>query len=184
MGTDKAFLRWDNGTLLDSMLKLARSVTADVYIVGGAGKFGSFASTIEDIYRNHGPLGGIHSALHASRSDLNLMVAVDLPFLNAGLLNYLLDRANNSQSIVTVPRTSGGLQPLCAVYRRGFAAVAEEALEKEQNKIDPLFSAVTTCVIEPRELALAGFSEEIFRNVNTPEDLEQAKRASRFGNQP
>ena len=184
MGTDKAFLRWGNETLLERMLKIGRSITSDVYIVGDPSKFSSFSPTIGDFYTNQGPLGGIHAALSARKSNLNLIVGVDLPLVTAEFLNFLFDRAQKSETIVTVPRACGRLQPLCAVYRHPFAAVAEEFLRQRKNKIDPLFSMVSTCVIEPQEMTAAGFSDETFRNVNTPEDLEEAKRALSLRHKP
>jgi molybdopterin-guanine dinucleotide biosynthesis protein A len=53
--------------------------------------------------------------------------------------------------------------------------VAEESLRDGKNKIDPLFAGVGTCLIEEDELVRAGFSAEMFRNLNTPEDLEKAQ---------
>ena len=77
--------------------------------------------------------------------------------------------------MVTVPRAGSGLQPLCAAYRRGFAEVAESSLHEGKNKIDSLFAKVTTCMIEEGELVRAGFPVGMFRNVNTPEELEMAR---------
>ena len=65
---------------------------------------------------------------------------------------------------------------MCAVYRRSFAEVAERSLRAGKNKIDPLFAEVKTKIIEQDELARNGFSEETFRNVNTAQDWEAAKR--------
>jgi molybdopterin-guanine dinucleotide biosynthesis protein A len=53
--------------------------------------------------------------------------------------------------------------------------VAEQSLLEGKNKIDSLFARVETCVIEESELVRAGFSEQMFRNLNTPEELEKAK---------
>jgi molybdenum cofactor guanylyltransferase len=175
MGSDKAFLPFGDETLLLRALKEAGSVTRDVRIVGDAGKFAAFGRVVEDVYRERGPLGGIHAALSSSPSELNLMLGVDLPFVGPKFLQYLLVRARNSGAVVTVPRTGSGLQPLCAAYRRGFAMVAEQSLIEGKNKIDSLFNRVETCVIEADELARAGFSAEIFQNVNTPEELAAAK---------
>src|SRR5262249_12462932 len=63
MGADKAFVVFDGLTLLDRMLDLARSATTDVHIVGDPAKFRDFAPVVEDVYRECGPLGGIHAAL-------------------------------------------------------------------------------------------------------------------------
>ena len=172
MGADKAFLEWEGQTLLDRALTVAGAVTENVRIVGDAKKFGGFGSVVvEDVYRERGPLGGIHAALTSSGSELNLMLAVDLPLMKAEFLSFLIGQARESGAIVTVPKAAGGLQPLCAVYRREFVAVAEESLNSGKNKIDPLFAKLKTRVINEEELVRAGFSAELFRNVNTPDDL-------------
>ena len=178
MGRDKAFLEVDGRTLLEAALGLAQTVTDDIQVVGDRGRLSAFKNVIEDLYPNRGPLGGIHAALKSSTAELNLMLAVDLPFLEGGFLEYLVSTARQSQATVTVPRADGGLQPLCAVYRRPFAESAEQALRAGENKIDKLFVPADTRVLEENELKQAGFSAEIFRNVNTPDDWEQAKSAA------
>jgi molybdopterin-guanine dinucleotide biosynthesis protein A len=176
MGTDKAYLRLGNEVLLDRAIKLAGSVADEVRIVGDAEKFASCTRLVtEDIYRERGPLGGIHAALSGTVSELNLMLAVDMPFLEPRFLTYLIAQARESGAIVTVPNAGGGFQPLCAVYRREFAEVAEDSLRAGRNKIDALFSKVSTRIIGEEELARTGFSLEMFRNLNTPEDLKRAR---------
>jgi phospholipid/cholesterol/gamma-HCH transport system ATP-binding protein len=175
MGTDKAFVTLNGRSLLDRMLDVGRSVTADVRIIGDAQKFSQFAPTVEDVFQDCGPLGGIHAALRASPSELNLILAVDLPLVSTALLQYLITRAQSaSGASATVPHAAGGWQPLCAVYRRGFADAAESALRSGHYKIDELFDVVKTQRIEEEELASAGFSPEIFRNLNTREEVEAA----------
>lgn len=179
MGKDKALVALHGRTLLERALELACSVTSDVRIVGSREKFAAFAPVVEDVFRNCGPLGGIHAALQASASDLNVMLAVDTPFLTPSFLHYLIDRAREtSDAEITVPHTTDGWQPLCAVYRREFMIEAEKALRAGKYKIDPLFSVVRTRVIEQEELESAGFRDDLFRNLNTPEDLQaEARRA-------
>ena len=175
MGADKAFVTLDGRTLLERALELARSVTRDVRIVGDSAKFALFAPAVEDRFRDCGPLAGIHAALRASPTELNLILAVDVPFVPPSLLQYMIMHAKNSAATATVPRTNGGWQPLCAVYRRQFADAAEKALRAGRYKIDALFASVETQGIEEEELLSAGFSAEMFRNLNTREELEAAK---------
>jgi len=174
MGADKAFVVFDGRTLLARALAVARAVTSDVRIVGDAGKFAAFAPVVEDVFRGCGPLGGIHAAQRASAAELNLMLAVDVPFVSAGLLEFLIARARSSAAVVTVARV-GGWQPLCAVYRREFAEVAETALREGRYRIDALFEIVPTLVISEEELGVAGFSSAMFRNLNTREEVERAR---------
>jgi molybdenum cofactor guanylyltransferase len=175
MGQDKAFLQLGSRTLLAHALELARAIDRSPWIVGSAGKFAAFAPVVEDVYAESGPLGGIHAALTRTGTDLNLIVAVDLPFLQPSFLNYMVSQARETGAVVVVARASGGLQPLCAIYRRSFAEVAEGSLRAGRNKIDPLFNEVHTRVIEQEELRQNGFAEQMFRNLNTPQDWEQAR---------
>jgi molybdenum cofactor guanylyltransferase len=175
MGSDKAFLELGGRTLLARSLDLAASIASPVKIVGEPTKFARFSSVVEDIYHEHGPLGGIQAALASTATELNLILAVDLPFLRPEFLKYLISRARESSAIVTVPRALGGLQPLCAVYRKGFLEPAERSLRAGKNKIDALFAEVETRVIDANESRNVGFGDEMFHNVNTPEDWERAQ---------
>lgn len=176
MGADKALVMLDGRTLLARVLELARSVTPDVRIVGDPAKFAAFAPVVEDVFRDCGPLGGIHAALRASQAELNLLLAVDVPFVSAALLQYLIGRARESASAtVTVAQSGGGWQPLCAVYRPEFADVADQSLRAGRFKIDALFDATRTQAISEEELAAGGFSASMFRNLNTREELAAAR---------
>jgi molybdenum cofactor guanylyltransferase len=174
MGADKAFVPLAGQTLLARALNVARSVTPNVRIVGDPQRFSPFAPTVEDIFPNCGPLAGIHAALRSSQTDLNLILAVDVPFASPALLHYLIQRASNHAATITVAQTGGGYQPLCAVYRRAFADDAEKALHEGHYKIDTLFAATCTQTIAEKELEAAGFSPKMFRNLNTPEELSEA----------
>jgi molybdenum cofactor guanylyltransferase len=175
MGQDKAFLTLAGRTLLDRALELAGSLTRDVCIAGDAPKFAAFGPVVEDVYQLRGPLGGIHAALRRSTSELNLMLAVDLPFINLRFLQYLVAEAHESGATVTVPRVAGGWQPLCAVYRREFGEQAQQSLSEGRNRVDSLFLPSLTHVITEEEMIRKGFPLDMFRNLNTPEELETAR---------
>ena len=178
MGEDKAFLELGGRTLLARALELAKTVGSGPLIVGSQEKFAGFGTVVEDVYPERGPLGGIHAALKKTGTELNLMVAVDLPFLQPSFLNYLVSRSREAKAVVTVPRVEGSLQPLCAVYRRCFAEVAERSLLAGRNKINSLFAEVETEIIEPEEWKRDGFAEEMFRNLNTQQDWDEATRVA------
>jgi molybdopterin-guanine dinucleotide biosynthesis protein A len=179
MGADKAFLALNGQTLLERALETISGVASTVSILGSREKFGAFGNVIEDEFPNHGPLGGIHAALRASCKELNLILAVDVPFVEKRFLEYLAEEARDNSAVATVPRASGGWQPLCAIYRREFAEVAEAALQANRNKIDPLFAKVALRVVDEAEIQEHGFALDMFRNLNTPEELNAASTVSR-----
>ncbi len=179
MGADKAFLDLGGHTLLERAIEVMGKVCADLTIVGDSAKFAAYGAVIPDRYPGCGPLAGIHAALLHSSAELNLVLAVDMPFVSQSLLAFLLAAAASTEAIVTVPRTASGFQPLCSVYRRAFSTPAEQALRAGKYKIDAVFSGVTVRVIEEKELTQGGFPERMFFNVNTPADLNAAESESR-----
>lgn len=179
MGTDKAFLEFNGRTLLANALELGRTVAEQAWIVGDPTKFAKCGTVIEDIYPGRGPLGGIHAALKSSDTELNLMIGVDLPLLEARFLRYLIECAVQSGAVVTVPRVGRHFEPLCAAYGKELLLPAEQALIAGRNKIDALFESVRIRIVEDEELAQHHFSSEMFRNVNTPEDWKLAQERIR-----
>jgi molybdenum cofactor guanylyltransferase len=176
MGQDKAFMQLAGRTLLASALERAQAATGNAWIAGSAEKFAAFGPVVDDVYPGRGPLAGIHAALAGTRTQLNLITAVDMPFLQLNFLKYLIAQARASKAAVVVPRAGGGLQPLCAVYRKDFAQVAQRSLSAGKNKVDTLFADVQTLVIEQAELERSGFTEEMFRNLNTEQDWQEAQQ--------
>jgi molybdenum cofactor guanylyltransferase len=177
MGKDKAFLMLDGRSLLARALDVCRTITSEVRIVGDRKKFAPFAPVVEDVFPGCGPLAGIHAALQASQTDLNVVLAVDLPFVSPALLHFLVAQARESGAIVTAPRAGKGWQPLCAVYRRAFADAAETALRAGRYKVDTLFHPALTRPVGEEDLRRAGFLPEVFRNLNTPEELADARNS-------
>src|SRR5260370_14898579 len=105
MGADKAFLRVHDTTLLERAVGIATLAADAVYICGPREKFGTEA--IEDIFPAFGPLGGIHAALKSSQSELNLVLAVDLPFVEADFLRYLLRKTEINPDSLSDNRETG-----------------------------------------------------------------------------
>lgn len=181
MGQDKATVTLNGTTLLQHALAALTEVCSHVAILGRHELYGTLAPVYEDIFPGCGPLGGIHAALSSSKTQFNLIIAVDTPFLAPQFLSYLADRAIDSGAIVTTPEIDDYTQPLCTVYSLDFRAIAEQALRQGNYKIVPLFPKDRTLVIKESELKKFAFAADMFENLNTPEDLARARR--RFSGQ-
>src|SRR5208282_4319587 len=117
MGADKAFLEFGGQTLLDRALTAMGGVCDRVAIVGDPARFAKYESpryksVVADIFSGCGPLAGIHAALVHSPAELNLMLAVDMPFVSKELLGFIFTAAadEDNHAIITVPRSSHGFQ--------------------------------------------------------------------------
>jgi len=178
MGRDKALLLFGDQTLLSRALATAAAVAGRVVIGGPNSVYAAYGEVIEDVYTGCGPLAGIHAALGATQTDLNLILSVDMPLMSPQFLRWLVNRARGTSEAIVVPDALGGQQPLCALYRRAVHSFAEQALKDGDYKIGHLFSRVPTHYISEAEICEAGFSPEIFRNVNTAAEYEALLRAN------
>ena len=177
MGTDKALLPFGEKTLLQLALETARLVSPTTIIVGARERYGSYGEVIEDRLPGCGPLGGIHAALCATQTDLNLIMSVDMPLMSTNFLCWMVELAASGQELAVVPETRQRLQPLCAVYRRAAKCVVEQALLLNDFKVSAIFTSIPTRYVQEDELGAAGFSPEIFINLNTPAEYQAAGKA-------
>ena len=176
MGTDKALLPLGSETLLQRALRIAGAVCPKPMILADSGSYASFGDVIEDRMPGCGPLGGIHAALCVTKSDRNLILSAEMPLMTSEFLRWLVSLASNDDTLATVPQPGARNQPLCAVYRREMLPVIERALAAGECKVDRIFAQVPTRYLSDSEIRTAGFNEDIFANINTPEEYEGLQR--------
>ena len=89
---------------------------------------------IVDELADSGPIGGIHAALRAHPQAAWLVLACDLPFLDAATLQQLI-AARDPQRVATAFRSShdGKPEPLCAIYEPRAAAAIDAWLAGGQQ---------------------------------------------------
>jgi len=171
--------------MLGRQIRLLAAVSRQVFIVGAAARFASGAggpveelgvTVFADELPGRGPLAGIATALGRTRTEFNLILSCDLPWMEAAFLRFLCRRAVKSGAEVTLPVSPGGDEPLCAVYRRRARWAIRTTLAAGQNQVSRSFSKLRVQRLAWPETARAGFPARIFDNMNTPEDYEAAKR--------
>ena len=120
MGQDKALLRvmWQGAptSLWKRQLSILESLDPDEVLISGPRKneYPDSVTVIPDDWADKGPLGGIATCLSRTHSELLLILAVDLPFIQPAFLRTLLDRARSDCGVIPVHRDR--FEPLVAVY--------------------------------------------------------------------
>ena len=182
MGVDKGLLEIAGAPMIVRAARLVESVVgAPALVVGTPEKYrGLGLRAIADDWSGCGPLGGIATALRASEADWNLIVACDLPYLTQEWLEYLMQRARNSEAeavvpMSLVPASKRGAEPLCAMYHTGGGPAIRRALERGVRKVTDGLAELRVEVIEPEEWKGFDSGGLLFKNVNTPADYEEAK---------
>lgn len=126
-----------------------------------------------DIYPEKGSLGGIYSGMAASTSFFNFVVACDMPFLNRGLMQYMIEIATGFDLVL--PRFGKIVEPLHAIYSRNCLGHMENLLKQGELQILKFFPYVRTRYIENDEVDRYDPDHLSFFNINTEEDLRRAR---------
>lgn len=171
MGRDKAFLETGGQTLLARQLQLVREIGAvEVFISGRAEVDYSTLDcpVLKDKFSDAGPLAGIEGALDAMTSPLLLVLAVDLPKMDANFLRELLTQSDGSDGII--PRVAGQMEPLVAIYPRTAHALAVERLRAGKLAVRDFVGACVAAGLAK----MTNFSDAAavrVQNWNSPADL-------------
>jgi len=138
------------------------------------------AQLVADQTQGIGPLAGIASGLSRASHDLVLVLAVDLPYVQVGLLSHMAGLAVDFQAVVPQildPRCGEAVaEPLHAFYRRSCLAAITAHLEAGDRRVVSFLSDVRTRWVLPEEVARFDPGFISFRNLNTPTDWEIAVR--------
>ena len=185
MGRDKGLLDFGGVPLIVHTARLIEPLVACVTVVGSPRRYAAMGlRAIADRDTagqgskkiRRGPLAGIATALAATRSSWNLIVACDLPYLSGAWLDWLLSRAIQSRGQVVIPRTGRGLEPLAAVYRRECGAPIASALARGARKVTDVIAELRMDVVYQREWRRLDPRALVLKNMNTPRDYDEARK--------
>jgi molybdopterin-guanine dinucleotide biosynthesis protein A len=170
MGRDKALVEVDGKPMLQHAIDVLRPQVKELLVIGDPRKYRRFdADVLEDELEGLGPLGGIVTAMGHARYEHLLVLACDVPGVNAKLLEMIKFRFPLDGEAL-VPRHEDFVEPLVAGYHRQCIAPFTELLQKGVLRMTEALAAVRTSYLDivPGQ---DGWPEDLFRNVNGPDDL-------------
>ncbi|HEX5706639.1 MAG TPA: molybdenum cofactor guanylyltransferase [Pyrinomonadaceae bacterium] len=179
MGADKAHLRLGGLTLVERAARALNAVASEVRVVSSKPDASAWElPVVADVYERAGALGGLHAALAHARAEWIAVAPCDLPFLTGELFSRLVSHASEEFDAVVPVQEDGRVQPLCALYaRRACLDVAARLLDAGERRPRALLGEVRTRLVAFESLADLDGAGLFFKNVNTPDDFEDAARA-------
>ena len=172
LGRDKAFLTVDGEAFVTRIARTMRRVFSRILVIGNVDNY-RFLNLpfFADIYRECGPLGGIHSGLLHSKTRSSFVVACDTPFITAELIEHIIGSLDHAD--VVIPSTKKGVHPLCGLYTRRCIPVIEENLRNGKLRVQDCLSRMHTIVV-PITPRLPFHRSDLLLNVNELKDYELA----------
>jgi molybdenum cofactor guanylyltransferase len=172
-GRDKAFFPVDGIPMVENISGLLMEIFSRILIVTNTperyGRYGYF-STVSDIFKDAGPLGGIHAAMTAVNTPYIFVVSCDMPCLDKSIINNQIGLFFKEQDLEAfVPRVNSKIEPLHAIYSAKLAKKLAKFLSETNDKSIRAFLAgikVSYMDMPDDEMVARAFS-----NINNPQDL-------------
>jgi molybdopterin-guanine dinucleotide biosynthesis protein A len=187
MGRDKLMLRYGNETMLRHAVSVFSERFEKVYLsVSDEEKYSHLhdpkrdlfeREVIPDIYKDHGPISGLHTALSKIENDSNykgvFLVAADMPYVDPDIALMLIDKSDDCD--VCVPKdVEGRYEPLFAYYSKSVFPFVKKNIEAGINKVIDFYPDVNVRYVNVEELfRLSPENKELLYNINYPEDYEK-----------
>jgi molybdopterin-guanine dinucleotide biosynthesis protein A len=180
MGRDKAGIQFDGRTQLQRAFGLIENLVARGFIsVRPDQQHDALRAgfpQIVDAAGVEGPIAGIRAAQLAHPAAAWLVLAIDLPLLDAATLQNLIARRDPARLATAYRSSHNGLpEPLCAIYEPAAAPAIEAYLATGRN-------CPRKFLIQSDTLLLDQPNPQSLDNVNTPADLAAAASSTRASN--
>jgi len=171
MGFDKSTIEWHGKEQRDYMADILKNICADVFISCRADQQTEMPNykTIADTFTGLGPYGAILSAFRENPDAAWLVVACDLPLMDKGTLQYLIDHRNVSAIATTFESPHDGLpEPLITIWE-------PKAYSILLNFLSQGYSCPRKALRNNNVHIIKAAHPEKLMNVNTEEELIKAK---------
>jgi molybdopterin-guanine dinucleotide biosynthesis protein A len=182
MGRSKIDLPFAGSTFLDLVVAAARPVFDEVVMVGrsesaAVGGGAPLRVMIEPAHGEAVPVYGVMRAL-ADTGGKAFIIAVDYPLITTEILRFLRLSFEKTAAPMLVPVWREKAQMLCAGYSASLLPVLERRVGSGRLDLRGLIEEAGAEMIVESVLR-ERFSGEPLMNVNTPEELEEAR--DRYG---
>lgn len=170
MGEDKALLQWHGKEQMYYLADLLKQFCDNVFISCRADQESEIDKgyeVIKDEFENAGPLAAIISAFRQNKTCAWLVVACDLPLLDAKIIGLLIQQRDETATGTTFQSTYDNMpEPLITIWEPKAFPLLELALsEKKYSPQRVLMNSKIKMVHAADANALL--------NANTPEDKEK-----------
>jgi molybdenum cofactor guanylyltransferase len=174
-GVNKALLEVGGRRIVERVATALCNVFPEVLLITNSPDDFQFLGLpmFKDLVPGRGSLGGLYTGLSACKTDYGFLAACDMPFLSVDVIRHMLNLVDGFD--VVVPRISGMLEPLHAVYSRECLSYIEELFQQEDLKILNFYDKAKVREVSEKELRHFDPELRFIMNLNTPEDLQRAR---------
>lgn len=171
-GSPKAFAEIDQDYFYERAVNALQPHCEEVVIVTRPELMDSYPAELRVIldlpeYAGCGPLAGILSVMEFVEADCYAVLPCDMPYVDEHIVGQLIKLHEKD---VTAVVANGRNHPLVSVWNREVKNSLHKALANKQLSVMQLFKKLDVLWVVGNELVEN--EENVFKNMNTPIDLE------------
>lgn len=179
MGEDKALKPFLGRPLIQRVIERLAPIADELLVTTNQPQDYAFLNQrlVPDLKPGRGALGGLYTAIASASNPSVAVVACDMPFASAALIEAATHLMVQEEADVVIAKGEEGYEPLHAVYRRETCLPAiEAAIDADLWKVVAWFPQVRVRVLTSDEVRRYDRQNLAFWNVNTPEEFEKAEK--------
>lgn len=182
MGRDKCAIEVGGRTLIQRVADALGEVASEIIVVHAPGRPPPEVRSraplrhVADPFEDAGPLVAIAEGLEAASAPVAIAVGCDAPQLQPALLRLLAEWAQAGRPLVA-PLHEGVPQWACAAWRRDAFPALRERIAAGDRSVHAAAEALQAALLPPEAYAHLDPGGLSFLNVNTPEQLAEARAA-------
>ncbi|MDA3886880.1 MAG: molybdenum cofactor guanylyltransferase [Candidatus Delongbacteria bacterium] len=180
-GVNKAMLEVGSCTNLEKILRLSDKFFSEIIIVSDEKNLcvnDYKIIRVSDIFKNIGPLGGIHAALTVTTKQAVFFFPGDMPFIDEKLVESEIKKFFSIAADIIVPKMGEMIEPLHSIYSSSLKEQLEEYLTTVEDLAIRKFYADLNVFYW--ELEQNEHNKKAFFNINTFDDLETARKNNKL----
>ncbi|BCD63012.1 molybdenum cofactor guanylyltransferase [Nitratiruptor sp. YY08-26] len=165
MGKDKSLLLFGDRPLIQYQYERLSLMFEKVYISSKSDKFDFKAPLILDSSKVYAPTPAFLDIFEKVYEFFAL--SVDTPFINQTVIEKLITEAKKHPHKDAIIAQTDSPHPLIGIYRKSIAPKIEEAIKKQNYKLNAILKEADIQFVEFKE-------DEKFLNLNYPQDFQKA----------
>jgi len=168
IGSDKGFLLLKNKPFIQHIIEAMQPLVNEIIIVSNNLEYDIFKlKRVNDLIKDSGPLAGVHTGLHYSNTENNLVLSCDVPLINTETLKKLTEQVDENAEIIQL-ESKDKTMPLIAIYSKHCESKFSNLLDQGERR---LRFAVNQFKV--KTIVLNKEQEKFTKNINTPDNLNE-----------
>jgi molybdopterin-guanine dinucleotide biosynthesis protein A len=170
----KAFLQIEGRSIIEANVGLLKGIFDRVIISTNDPEIYFYLDVllVGDAVEDRGPMTGILSALRLPGISEAFVTACDMPFINAILTRYMVDRWESGRDAL-IPVFDDKPQPLFGIYSRKIAGGMEESIREGRKSVTDFLKGRDVLYIEEGDVRSMDAEGRSFVNINTIDDFKR-----------